>query len=161
MLALAEELRTNQIGLDAWLLEMRTLLKDVHLYSAAAAKGGWAQMAQADYGRVGQLVRTQYDYLDVFANDIANGLPLDGRFLRRVALYGEAGRATYHVVEALEMDVRGMDEERNILHPADHCGDCIDMTELGWVKRGELIPIGQRQCLTGCHCTLQYRNSAA
>jgi hypothetical protein len=136
MLALAEQLRTNQISLDAWLLEMRTLVKDVHLYSAAAAKGGWAQMAQADYGRVGQIVRKQYDYLDVFANDIANGLPLDGRFLRRVALYGEAGRATYHDVEALEMDVRGMDEERNVLHPADHCGDCVEMTRLGWVKRG-------------------------
>lgn len=162
MRSLAEQLRTNQIGLDVWASEMRVLVKDVHLYSAAAAKGGWAQMSQADYGRVGQLVRVQYEYLNGFVADIASGKQmLDGRFLRRVALYGEAGRATFHTIEALEMDVRGMDEERNVLHPADHCGDCVSMSELGWVQRGKLIPIGQRQCLTGCHCTIEYRSSAA
>lgn len=165
MRVLAEQLRAREISVPRWELEMRGLIKDVHLYSAAAARGGWAQLTQADYGRVGQRVRFQYERLNRFAGELRrrkNPLPLDGRFLRRVELYAQAGRGTYHAIEGLEMDARGFDEERNIRHAGDSCtGErgCIEQSRRGWVPRGTLIPIGQRTCLTSCRCRKRYRNS--
>lgn len=169
MAGISESLRTGAIGLDDWYAEMRRAVKQVHLYSAAAAKGGWAQLTQADFGRVGSLVREQYRFLNRFAQQIvgtgdatgdAGGLPLDGRFLRRVSLYAEAGRATYHKTERAEMEVRQMDEERSVLNPADHCDECIQEAEKDWVPIGTLIPIGERTCQTGCRCTIEYRTAA-
>jgi hypothetical protein len=97
MIAASEALRAGG-SLDVWLVSMREAVKDANLYSAAAARGGWAQMTPADFGRVGRAVRDQYAYLDRFAADIAdvdNPLTLDGRFLARVGLYAGSGRNSF------------------------------------------------------------------
>lgn len=155
--ALAEQLRANTITAREWARTMRLLMKETHLWSAAAAGGGWAQLTRSDFGRIGQIVRGQYAYLENFAREIRRGLVLDGRFLRRVQLYAEAGRRTYHLVERARMLERGVTEERSVLHPADHCGECVDEAAKGWSPVSSIIPIGERTCLTGCHCTMEYR----
>jgi hypothetical protein len=160
MAPLSESLRDGNISLADWIIEMRRDIKQVQLYSAAAAKGGWAQMSQADYGRVGQLVREQYRFLEGFGNDIAAGLPLDGRFLRRVALYAGAGRRTFHKVEQFEMEARAMDEERSVLNPADHCDECVAEAAKGWQPLGSIVPIGERTCKGGCKCDMEFRRAA-
>jgi hypothetical protein len=160
MAGISEAFRTGGISSNDWFAEMRQLVKQVQLYSATAAKGGWAQMSPADFGRVGGIVREQYGFLLNFANQIAAGLPLDGRFLRRVAMYAESGRRTFHRTETAEMTTRGLDEERSILHPADHCTDCVVEADKGWQPIGSLIPIGERECLGGCKCTMEFRRAA-
>jgi hypothetical protein len=162
MKSLALELRAGHVSVNAWRARTRELVKDVNLYSAAAARGGWAQMTPRDYGRVGRAVRAQYGYLERFAREIANGLPLDGRFLVRVALYAKSGRTLYGEIVGQLMGTAGFDQERNRLGAADHCtgaGSCVEQTSRGWVARGSLIPIGQRLCLGNCECFIQYRRS--
>lgn len=162
MRELAEQLRTRKISVRAWEISMRGEIKAVHLYSAAAARGGWAQLTQADYGRVGQRVRFQYERLNRFAGELRrrkNPLPLDGRFLRRVQLYAQAGRGTFYVVDGLEAAARGLDEERNIRHASDSCAGCIAATRRGWVPQGTLPLVGTRDCLTACKCLIRRRNS--
>lgn len=153
--------RTLQNGETAtldWERRMRDVISDVHLYAAAAAKGGWAELTASDYGRVGQILREQYTYLNRFASEIDSGAQrLDGRFLRRVELYLQSGRRTYHLVERREEEARGMTEERSVLHPADHCDECVLEEALGWSPIGTLTPIGERQCLTNCRCSIEYR----
>ena len=157
--ALAEQLRARAISLERWQREMRALVKATHLANAAAARGGWAQLTPADLGRVGQIVRGEYAYLQRFATDIAAGRAfLDGRFLRRVELYVEAGRKTFHAIERAEMRARGFDEEKNLLGAADHCAGCLAATAAGWAPIGSLAPIGTRDCLARCRCRLVYRN---
>lgn len=165
MTALAEQLQTRAISLTRWQLEMSQAVKNTHLFSAMAAKGGRAQMSQADYGRVGAEVRKQYAYLERLSRQLkgANGfpgLPRDGRFKQRVGLYTEAGRTTYHAVEREEMRRRGKTEERNQLHPADHCTgprSCVEQTDRQWVAIGTLLPVGRRLCRARCRCTMAYR----
>ncbi|HEY7195529.1 MAG TPA: hypothetical protein VH439_17430 [Gemmatimonadales bacterium] len=157
MTALGDQLRAGEITGAAWALEMRALIKDVHLYSAAAAKGGWDALTPADFGRIGQLVKAQYQYLNRFAGQIADGLVLDGHFRQRVILYAEAGRGTYYTFTQDVMRDRGMTEEMNVLHPADHCVGCLAETARGWVPLGELVPVGARECLGRCKCTITYR----
>lgn len=156
---LAYQLQRGDVSIDQWLVEMRSAVKDVQLYSTALAKGGWAQMTQADFGRVGRIVRDQYVYLDRFVADIMAGYPLDGRFIRRASMYVESGRRTYYdVLDRLMVD-RGFDQERSRLNPADHCDECVWQDRLGWQKIGDMIPIGERTCLSNCKCFKQYRNS--
>jgi hypothetical protein len=158
--ALAGELRRGGLALEDWADAMRREIKRVHLHSAAAVKGGWAQLTSADFGRVGAAVRREYAYLDRLAQQVAAGLPLDGRFTLRVEQYAEAGRDTFHVLETEAFRSLGWDEERNILHPADHCDGCLGQTERGWVPLGTLVPIGRRQCRRNCRCSKAYRNTA-
>ena len=157
---LAAQLQSRAITLDAWVAGMRDVVRDTHWGNLAAAKGGWAQLTPADYGRAGRAIRDQFGYLEGFADQIERGLPLDGRFLRRAAMYADAGRATYTRAERAEMTARGFDEERNIRYAGDSCDGCIAATARGWVPLGELPLIGTRDCLTGCRCELVYRSTA-
>lgn len=158
--ALADELRARRISLGEWELRMRAEVKTVQLYSAAVAKGGLAQLTSADLGRVGRETREQYAYLRNFALQIQAGLHLDGRFRRRTAMYAQAGRGLFHRVERSEMARRGYTHESNVLAASDHCDGCVGETARGPVPIGELVPIGQRTCLSGCRCRVAYHRSA-
>ena len=101
-----------------WRNEMMQEIKMSHLANAAAAKGGWDQMSQADYGRAGQAIRAQYDYLNKFAQQVADGeQKLDGTLTRRAQMYAEAGRDTYEATVKAERKKRGLMQVRSVLHP--------------------------------------------
>ncbi len=164
MQSLSKKLQSGKIDLATWRTGMRDIVKQTHLYSAMAAKGGRSQMTKADYGRVGQLLargpkggRGQYQYLEGFAREIKNGLPLDGRFLNRVRLYSQAPRATYHIFDRLVHEAKGFEEERNIRFSGDSCEGCIAAERAGWVDIGSLVPIGQRDCFGNCRCRVDFR----
>jgi hypothetical protein len=156
--ALTEGLRTSAVALPDWRLQMAREVKSVHLASAALAKGGWAQMAPADLGRVGQRLREQYAFLDRFAAEVESGAQRrDGTLVRRADLYIQAGRGTFHATEQREMGLRGMTEERSLRHAGDSCPGCVDEAARGWVALGDLVPVGARDCLGRCRCAVSYR----
>jgi hypothetical protein len=162
--ALAEQLRAGQITIEEWELGMRSLSKDVHLYNAAAARGGWAQLGEDDYGRVGRIVRDEYRWIRNFRTEIEDGYPLDGRFLRRTELYAQAGRETFHKTERQSQLEAGNTLERSVLGAADHCEgerSCIEQAARGWVVIGRLIAIGQRLCGRRCKCSMEYSSISA
>jgi hypothetical protein len=154
-------LRDGEISLVEWRRAMREATKDTHVYSAAAARGGFARMAPDDYGRVGALIKKQYGFLEKFLDEINNGLALDGHFVARSALYVQAARSTYERTNRHEQEEGGMNEEKNVLHPAEHCGQCVRQTARGWVRIGALVPIGERTCLGNDRCTMRYRRRVA
>ncbi len=157
---LAQDYRMGRITLMKWRQEMRDVVKSVHLFSAALARGGWAQITQADYGRIGSVVRGEYGYLERFATGLSNGsISTDGSFVDRANMYAEAGRDTYHQVQRVAMREAGWWYESNKLNPAEHCtgaGSCVEQTDRGRVAIGKLIPIGRRRCLRKCKCDLEY-----
>jgi hypothetical protein len=159
MRAALGELRSGRISLDSWVLGMRQSVKLTHLWSAALAKGGWAQLTFSDYGAVGQTLRFHYSRLDRLAEQIAAGLPLDGRVTVRVEMYAESARKTYHDIEFRTIVAsNAYTEERNIIDPiAEHCAGCDDASARGWVPLGSLPLPGQRTCLTNCKCRMEYR----
>ncbi len=160
--SLALQYRAGAITLDQWRLSMRAVVKNTHLYSAALAKGGWARLTPADYGRVGQAVRFHYAHLDRFRADLEAGLPLDGRYLRRAESYAHGGRSLYEAIHRLDLSAAGAVEERNILDQriADerHCVECPTLSELGWVPIGTLPVPGKRECRSWCYCRIEYRD---
>lgn len=154
----SRELVNGRLSLADWQLQVAREIKNMHLAGAALAKGGWAQMTASDFGRVGAICKREYGFLATFAQQIKSGEQrLDGSLVARANLYAQAPRGTYHAIEERGMMAQGKTECRNELGPADHCEGCLAETAKGWVIIGELTPIGSRQCLANCRCSLSYR----
>lgn len=161
MRATAIQLQNGQINLAQFELTMRDLIKAQHLLSAGIAQGGKAQLSPAALGRIGADTKKQYQYLANLGRQIERGeQPLNGQFLARVELYARASRQTFMVTERRAHLESGFDEERNMLHPAEHCEGCIAEDAKGWVPIGELVPVGQRTCKVNDRCTVEYRKAA-
>lgn len=162
MASLSTQLQSGSLDLAAWQEQMLREIKALHVNASELAHGGRAQMSQADFGRVGRVLRDQYEFLRSWSNDIASGAaPNDGRLPARATLYAEAGRATFEGVRARDQRAAGVRFERNVLHASESCSGCIAESGRGWVEIGSLVPIGSRSpCLVRCRCTVTYSNSA-
>jgi hypothetical protein len=159
---LTRGLQTGTIPLDVWQTTVAQEIKNLHLATAAAAAGGWQQMSPAMNGWTGQRIRTQYEFLRSFAEDIASGKQkMDGTLVVRASLYADAARGTNREMERRMARLGGLQSEKNVLGAADHCSGCLSATSQGWVPIGTLTPVGQRSpCLARCHCHLDYRMAA-
>jgi hypothetical protein len=162
MNTLSQQLVNGEVSLADWQRGMMQQVKLSHTAAAASANGGFAQMTQSDWGFAGSLIRKQYDYLNNFAGQIANGEQgLNGQVIVRADLYGQAARGTFEAQrQRLEVS-NGMEEERRILEIKDgaNCEGCIEQAELGWQPIGTLDPIGAEECLTNCRCEFEYRRA--
>lgn len=161
--ALMALLRAGDISLADWVNEMKREIKRLHTTSAAVGKGDWRAMTQADWGRVGREVRTQYDYLRGFVNDLvaSDGLPLADKWDWRALLYAGAAWGTFSRAELNEMLAQGQTQYKWTLGVAEHCPDCLEYADHGWVPIGSFDPVfpgsGHTVCMTNCHCHLEYR----
>lgn len=169
MNSLTDQLIAEQISLPEWQISMMEEIKISHTAAAASARGGWAQMSQADWGNTGRLIRDQYDFLRNFANEIASGKQrLDGTARVRTDMYAQAARGTFEETRRrYERLMNGMEEEARILGEADHCSSdddpdgerdgCLELAALGFQPIGTLPKIGNSVCLTRCHCKFIFR----
>lgn len=156
---LAQKLQQGTYDLARWQNESADVLKELHLWNGAAGRGGWGEMTQSDYGRVGARLREQYGFLDNFAQQLERGEQrLAGTgFLQRVGMYAQAGRNTYEAVLNNTMRDSQFTQESNQLAEAEHCAGCLEATAQGWVPIGTLTLPGERDCLTRCKCEIIYR----
>ena len=157
MLDLSRQLQSQTISLAEWQVGMRDKVKIIHNAHAAAQSGGWAQMTQGDWGAVGAITKKQYAFLQNFAIQIENGLPLGGNFLRRSMMYADAARGTGQDMLRRKAGQNGFTEERRILNPADHCPDCVEFAARGWQPLGSLPRISDSICRTNCKCEFEFR----
>ena len=156
---LADDLRAGRLSLTEWRVEMRSVIKTSQMMSAEVAHGGRQQMTQADYGRVGQQVRRQYEYLEKWVNEIQAGAPLNNRLEPRAALYLKSARTAYVREEARLMSEKGW-LARSVTRPAEHCAECLAEEAKGLVEPRFIVPPGERTCLGNCKCYLQYERAA-
>lgn len=154
---IAQRLIDGQINLAEWQIQTTALLKTLHVAMGIAANGGLENTSNADLGFIGSLIKKQYEFLRNFAKDIKQGRQaLDGTLLARAELYTQSTRATFEDVIARAARNGGSTQERSLLGSADHCSDCVSEAAKGWSPIGSLIPIGQRQCLANCRCSMSY-----
>lgn len=152
--ALGRQYQAGEITLDQLRLEMRAAVKDLHLYSAALARGGWDQMDSVALGQVGGRLRVHYAYLDRFMQAIATG-QVRGSIATRAGTYAQAARGTYNRAKAGEASSAGR-LLRNILNPlAEHCDECVRITNRGPIPADEMPPVGSRECGMGCKCRIE------
>lgn len=143
--------------------QMRTELRRLHLQNAALGAGGFDRLTAREYGRAGQMLRTDYERLTNLARDIVDGRATLPQALNRVQ--GYAGQARQNFLEAERDAARatGRDyEERRRLGVAEHCNDCVGYAERSWQPLGVLpVPGTSSVCGTHCRCTLERREVEA
>lgn len=94
--ALAERLYTGDISLNAWEEAMRKYIRELHTSIAAIGKGGWDNMTWEDWGRLGPILKNQYQYLHAFAEYIAANRETItlAQLQARAKYYGENAKQT-------------------------------------------------------------------
>jgi hypothetical protein len=160
--AVARRLQVGEVEIGEWHAQTEGLLKLLHVASGAAAVGGWGQATPETWGLVGSRLKDQYRFLRDFAGQLANGLPLDGRFLARAGMYALSGTATYEAILRRGDLAAGYDLEKRVLHPgkSEACSECVGYAALGWQPAGTMPDIGQgSRCLTRCRCRFVRRRS--
>lgn len=160
MRAVAQKFRTDDAFTVAdFQREMMRLIKLTHVTSALAVYGGKQHMTPSTWGRVGQIIRVQYQYVTKMSQDILDGRQrLNGRLDVRAMQYANAARATYENLRRIQQPEYGRVFERNVLHAKESCVGCVSATGRGWEPIGSLPPIGARECRGNCRCTMQYRD---
>lgn len=154
---IASQVASGSLDVAEWQRLTANLVKSTHLASAALAKGGWAQMTKADFGRVGQGLRFHYERLARFAAEVESGRLAPGTIQMRAGMYAASAGGVY---ENTRRDAAAdvFTEERRVLGAAEHCPDCIEEAAKGWAPVGTLRKITDSACRTNCRCRFLFRN---
>jgi hypothetical protein len=120
---LTKQLYAGEISLARWQVATASEIKNAHLAQAMFGAGGRANMGNAEWGRVGQTLKEQYRFLDQFAQQIALGHVSEAQALNRIEMYGDASQQSYWGEWAQQRKGKKIYYR---LHPAEHCGDCLD-----------------------------------
>lgn len=154
--SLTKELYSGNISLANWQVAVASELKDAHLAQAMFAVGGRDNMGFAEFGRVGQTLREQYGFLDKFAQDITSGTVSEAQALARIKQYGNASQQSYWG-EYIEASTGLFDY---VLHPAEHCGDCVARAAGNPYTKETMQGIpgdGSTKCKANDMCTIERR----
>lgn len=153
---LSRQLTEHKISLQQWTLDMRQQIKDTFSNEYMLARGGRNNMTQADWGRVGAMVKKQYQYLQGFARDVDAGKMSEGQIRTRSRMYIDSATQAFErakteslgmpVLPAYPGDGRTVCRSNCQCHwnivdegdhwnatwqlgVAEHCPDCVDNSE--------------------------------
>ena len=151
-------LSNGSITLDQWQGSVREAIKAAHIQAAIIGHGGKAGMGSAEYGRVGQRLRLEYDFLANFASDLLGGRVSAPMALARIGLYAQSVRGSYWLGAEIRQQEQGYSLMRRILDDqAKHCEDCLRYAARGVVSIGSVPLPGQRcECGARCRCSVRY-----
>ena len=170
--SLANYIANGMISPSDWMNAFRWEIKSEYIRQYLVGIGGRAQMTPSEWGKLGSLIKEQYQYLKGFAADVAKGEMTEGQIRARMNMYINSSREAYFVARGrVIVKLKLFDEVIWTLGIAEHCPDCIERSEMGWMPitedggfptaDGSAFPgDGSTVCLTNCKCQLNYRNSA-
>jgi len=148
----------GSITLDQWQDSVREAIKAGHIQAATIGYGGRSKMGSAEYGRIGQRLRSEYTYLQGFVRDLLDGRVSAPMAIARIGLYAQSVRGSYWQGTELREQQRGFSLMRRILdNQAVHCQDCLNYASRGMVPIGSLPLPGVRcECGARCKCRVEY-----
>jgi len=161
MAGIADDLRKGKINDAEWVIRMAEEIKNGHRAVALIAGGGRSNMSASDWGFIGSIIKRELNYLNGFANELANR-PADAQltqaFVSRAKSYSAAIYSTYEQMVRRRVLRDGQAAfEINILEGgAEHCAGCLEETARGKVPVGELVAVGHRDCAMRCRCRIEY-----
>jgi len=102
---LTDDLFDKRITVQQWQEQFREGLKNQYIAQYIAAKGGRENMDQADWGRLGGLLKNQYRYHNGFAQDIVEGKMTQAQARVRAQMYQDSAKQAF---ERAKTEGRGM-----------------------------------------------------
>jgi hypothetical protein len=141
----------------AYLTAMRDEAKLVHSTSIALARGGRANMTQADWGRAGAQLKKHYQRLNRLGLQLETGAQSDAGLRARSRLYAQSSRQSYDLAKRQAMGAAGYSQARAILTSAEHCDGCTARARKGWMPLAEFPPLCSLECGPNDQCDVEYR----
>lgn len=150
---------------------MQQIIKDEYIRQYMTGIGGRERMTPADWGRIGNMLREQYNYLRPFVDQITRGLLSDAEIANRARMYVNSAREAFQRAMGQVIKKLGFDLVMWVMTGgAEHCPTCEERQSQGWksigprggfpTEQGESFPgDGSTICLTNDQCTLSYMNS--
>jgi hypothetical protein len=105
---ITEQLFNKDITIQQWQQQSRDLIRHSFVSEYVLAKGGRGNMTQSDWGKLGAMIRRQYQFHDNFTQQIINGrytVNNLGSLKARLRLYMESSKQAF---ERAKSDGRGM-----------------------------------------------------
>lgn len=156
--SVAQQLVDGSINLAEWQLQTSAIIKSLHVAMGLAANGGLKNTSDSSLGYIASQIKEQYKYLRDFAKQIKTGdQALNGSLVARAALYTQAARGTFEDNMRQGAKDAGMQSERRMLGPADHCAGCLGQAAQGWQPIGSLLAIGDTPCGGNCRCSFSFK----
>lgn len=155
---LAARWASGELTTAQWREGMRLVIKQTYIDQYVMAKGGRGQLTQADYGRIGALVKEQYKFLQGFERDLKNGqMTSAGQVAYRAALYVDSATSSFERGRAEALGAPKLPQ-----YPGDGATVCrtsckchweIERVTGGWLAYWRLGPVKTE------HCPDCYRNA--
>ncbi len=144
----------DQISPRAFYEAMQQEIKLATNSNAALAKGGWAQLTQADLDANKEKLQQEYARLWQFARDKQDGLLTPAQIEARANLYANSTYSRYWEITTEQQRERGMTQERLVTVGDDKvCEECQGAASSGWVEIGTYNP----PIHAGCRCDVEYQ----
>lgn len=125
---LASQLANGNITLPQWEIQMRNEVRTNIINQYMLGHGGRNSMTQADWGRVGNLVRDQYGYLHRFAGQIADGtITSENAIAARSRMYVEASGQAFERGRVLGQGMPDLPQ-----YPGDGATVCLSNCKCYW-----------------------------
>lgn len=167
--AWVRQLKGGDLSVDEFGGRFLDEIKHSNINQYMLGRGGRAQMTSADWGRVGAMIKEQYQYFR--GPRPGGGTPLFDQLenlsakqiARRATMYINASREAFEKGQYQSIIAAGFIEVFWSLGIAEHCPDCLDQNTVGWRPIADLPFFpgqGSTQCLTNCKCFLTYRDAA-
>lgn len=159
-----QQLIAGIIMLSVWYSRMRDLMRALYKTIWILAIGGFVFDDDFQRNLFYLFVLLQFNFLDNFVYQMEVGLqPLNGFAMTRAGMYGNYGHSLWEDYWLTEAEDLGYTEAIRILGDNEnHCVDgkrpgCIELAQLGWIPVRNMVPIGEAQCYSNCHCRIKYR----
>lgn len=152
----------GDISATAWKNLMREQIKQNYIAAYMPGVGGYENMTQADWGRIGAMVKEQYKYLDGFYEEVKSGKLTPEQIRVRQNMYLNSSREAFETAVKRNASTLDMEYERWVIGSQHPCEDCQALAGMDWVPMGTFRQIpgdGTTRCKTNCQCHIEYRNS--
>jgi hypothetical protein len=124
---LASRLARADIDVAQWQKAMRNDIKDSYINQYVLGHGGRGTMTQADWGRVGAMVKEQYRYLDGFATAVADDTLTEAQIRARSQMYHDGSVSAYERAHTLALGVPSLPA-----YPGDGSSECLGNCRCTW-----------------------------
>lgn len=153
---LGEQIRDGVIDLPAWQTGMESVIHKAHAATGLVGAGGRHAATPKEIEAVRRRITDQFTWLEAFAIEIENGLPLDNKIPDRCSQYATAAVGTYEASRRKGDLSAGWSFERRILHSDVPCKSCTRYAERGWQPALVLPDVGEEcECASRCKCTFE------
>jgi hypothetical protein len=92
---MAAKLAAGEESIQSWLIDFRTQIKNVFIDEYILARGGRNAMTQSDWGKLGAMIKKQYEFAQNFAEQIAQGEFTEAYIANRMGMYFDSATQAY------------------------------------------------------------------